>query len=599
MKINKTKNFIQKTWVLPAVSLLAVLYAEVLLRFSFGQVLLFVADHPLLFIFNWALSFGVACLSLASFGRYQVCAGILFVVSTLLGVVGRIKYIYRQTGPTIWDLSLLKEAQQMSGALPKHFILFSLLFIAFFAAIFLLVILKSKKGAASPLTRLCSLGIVTILAVCVWFWLPGILSPTQNGQNQRRTVLQTGSYNYFFATLNKHASTQPNNNASSATLAESLPDTKAETQTLTEWFSAANTAQNGPDIIFVQSESFFDPTVELSSELFSKDPLPFFHQLQQQGASFSLATPAYGGDTVSAEFEVLTGLQREFFAKEANIYDDGINRPLASLGWILRVQGYNTVALHPFQAAYYGRQQIFSLLGFNAFLGIDELMQKPGFMDRAFEENDLYANDLELTLQIILQLEESNDASSLVFAISMQNHIPYAGQHPGYEVEYLGEGNKREVQEFSNYLSGLHKTDEALRQLVEYLKTREKETILVFYGDHRPALEFFLQTDESEYNRYQVPAVVWSNKGIQIQGQSHLDMATLPTLVTQAAGLSVPPHWALLLNLHAQGLTDFTQYYATINGKQYASSTPEYRDIYTKLQEIKTLTWEYTPQTKG
>ncbi|WP_162474078.1 sulfatase-like hydrolase/transferase [endosymbiont 'TC1' of Trimyema compressum] len=54
---------------------------------------------------------------------------------------------------------------------------------------------------------------------------------------------------------------------------------------------------------------------------------------------------------------------------------------------------------------------------------------------------------------------------------------------------------KSTLEEFNGYLRNLKETDDSLRILMDYLKTRDKETIVVFYGDHQPRLEMFPYAD--------------------------------------------------------------------------------------------------------
>ena len=74
--------------------------------------------------------------------------------------------------------------------------------------------------------------------------------------------------------------------------------------------AAANERQT-PDIVVVQSESFFDPSVVRGLD--GEDFAPNLHRLAKEGSSGGLHVPTYGGGTIRTEFEVLTGLSLRYF----------------------------------------------------------------------------------------------------------------------------------------------------------------------------------------------------------------------------------------------------------------------------------------------
>ena len=65
------------------------------------------------------------------------------------------------------------------------------------------------------------------------------------------------------------------------------------------------------------------------------------------------------------------------------------------------------------------------------------------------------------------------------------------------------------------YASNLRETDAALQTLVEYLQQRDKETILVFYGDHQPTMSIYSYYNETQpeknQERHQTPVLFWNN----------------------------------------------------------------------------------------
>ena len=67
-----------------------------------------------------------------------------------------------------------------------------------------------------------------------------------------------------------------------------------------------------PNVMFVQLESFFDPT-EVEWLRFSEDPIPNLRKLFNEYSSGYFKVPSVGAGTANTEYEVLTGMSMRFF----------------------------------------------------------------------------------------------------------------------------------------------------------------------------------------------------------------------------------------------------------------------------------------------
>ena len=67
-----------------------------------------------------------------------------------------------------------------------------------------------------------------------------------------------------------------------------------------------------PNILFVQLESYFDPT-EVEWLQFSEDPIPNLREMYSKYSSGYFKVPSVGAGTANTEFEVLTGMSMRFF----------------------------------------------------------------------------------------------------------------------------------------------------------------------------------------------------------------------------------------------------------------------------------------------
>jgi phosphoglycerol transferase MdoB-like AlkP superfamily enzyme len=237
-----------------------------------------------------------------------------------------------------------------------------------------------------------------------------------------------------------------------------------------------------PDIVVVQSESFFDPTIMKGFE--HADLTPNLHRLAAQGESGPLHVPTYGGGTIRTEFEVLTGLSLRYFDDMQFPYLQMNHKVVPSMVRVLRSHGYETIAVHGNDPGFWNRNTAFQAIGFDRFVS------RSSFPAHAAMDGQ-YMADRAMTDEIMTQLKHAGPPQFL-FAISIEAHGPY-DVAPAHTAErdaiavpagVTGQ-NKLELQ---NYLYHMRHADQELGRLADLLAQRERPTLLLFYGDHLPAL---------------------------------------------------------------------------------------------------------------
>jgi phosphoglycerol transferase MdoB-like AlkP superfamily enzyme len=237
-----------------------------------------------------------------------------------------------------------------------------------------------------------------------------------------------------------------------------------------------------PDIVVVQSESFFDPSIMRGYE--GIDLTPNLRRLAAQGESGALHVPTFGGGTIRTEFEVLTGLSLRYFDDLQFPYLQMNNKIVPSLVRALRSHGYETIALHGNDPGFWNRNTAFRAIGFDRFVS------RAAFPADAAMDGQ-YMADSAMTDEIMDQLKDAGPPQFL-FAISIEAHGPYdvnpadlAARDAIPVPEGVTGKNKLELQ---NYLYHLRHADRELGRLADLLAHRERPTLLLFYGDHLPAL---------------------------------------------------------------------------------------------------------------
>jgi phosphoglycerol transferase MdoB-like AlkP superfamily enzyme len=276
--------------------------------------------------------------------------------------------------------------------------------------------------------------------------------------------------------------------ARSTMVALPTPDGEAARQLVERHASASPappppaTPDDLPDIVVLQSESFFDPARLRGLE--ADQVLPQYRRLAASARHGDLWVPTYGGGTIRTEFEVLTGIAMRYFPTVQYPYFRLTSGSPASLASVLAGRGYRTIAVHPHSRAFWNRVAAFGDLGFQQFDGIEQ------FGDAKLI--GYYVSDDALVDHILKRLDDAS-GPTFVFAISMENHGPYE-DYPNADAQRraaepvppaLGNAAARTLR---GYLYHLENADYALGRLADALRARPRRTLLLFYGDHLPAL---------------------------------------------------------------------------------------------------------------
>jgi hypothetical protein len=256
-----------------------------------------------------------------------------------------------------------------------------------------------------------------------------------------------------------------------------------------------------PHVVAVEAESFFDPRrIGVAARL------EHFDRLRAEGQTGRLAVPAWGAYTMRTEFAFLSGVANEALGVHRfNPYRRLARQRLPTLASLLKAQGYRTVCVHPYPAAFFRRDRIFPELGFDAFLDL-------AAFDGAAKDGPFVA-DREVGRKVI-ELLRSAGQPHFVFAITMESHGPF----------WL-EGR----DELAVYLRHLANTDAMLGELAEALRAAG-DGVLCAFGDHLPGLPQVFQQAQTldcgtDYLVWKPrgPASATADLGVEQLGQAILD----------------------------------------------------------------------------
>jgi len=342
-----------------------------------------------------------------------------------------------------------------------------------------------------------------------------------------------------------------------------------------------------PDVIMLMSESLWDPT-RLSKLAFTPDPMPTI-RARQSGYVFS---PEFGGMTANVEFEALTGFSNAFLPYGSIPYQQYVRRPMPSLATFFRGEGYMARALHPFSGWFWNRNEVYKAFGFEEFHTQETLppMDKRG----------MFAADDSLMKEIMRE-GDAAERPFFFFAVTLQGHGPYeADRYAENTVNIGGDLSDDDRAALSTYAQGVREADDSLKMLVDWAEKRDRETIIVLWGDHLPPLgNVYPNTGymphqvatrkaplEVMKREHETPLVIWSSKKGARKDIGTISPSQLPYHLLKTAGYEHPFYTGFLGRVQKK--------YTIVDRYQLASRDNQaFPDWARKEQELDPLVRDY------
>ncbi len=486
-------------------ALLLELYIESFSHHSLIEGFEFVFKHPLAYLFNALILFVCFAISFPlrrGLAAWTTAFSIWFIFGTANGIV----LMNRPSPFTGSDFGLLPSVIEV---FTKYLEIWQiiLIIIGLIAVICALVFLwvKCPKRDVSLKRDLTSFGISvasTVLATILSISL-GIV--TTDYGNLLKAYFDSGFPYSFSRSVICHGINKPSGYSESDV--QKVLDELAGLDSPTV---LPFQGEEAPDIIFVQLESFFDINA-IKGLTISENPLPCFTELKEKYPSGFLHVPLTGSGTANTEFEILTGMNIDYFSPGeypfvAHFDEEG--NTAQSIASVLSKYGYTSHSMHNNTGTFYNRDKVYPNLGFNSFTPIEFMYN--------IEYNELgWAKDKVLIEEIDKALA-SSEGSDFVFTVSVQPHGAYPTEQTGtykIQVSNIPDQTEEKYHMYSYYVNQLKETDDFVRSLTEHYANIDKNTVIVFYGDHLPDLKFE-EDDLSRGDMYTTEYVIWSNYGL-------------------------------------------------------------------------------------
>lgn len=439
---------------------------------------------------------------------------ISFSVTSLLfvtmSIVNKFKLSYRDDPFSFIDIKLIGESLMMANKYKIRLSSKMIIMIIFLIGIAIILSKFFKYKIDSKKTRIISLFILTITSIVIFkgFYFN---SETYAEVGDKSTInvwiesqqFQSKGFVYpFIYSIPNSIDKKP----------ESYNDKKAKEELYKNIYKDIPEGEK-VNLITIMLESFNDFS-EFEGIDVDKNVYKNFHQLRDESIQGKLITNVFGGGTIDTERGFLTGFSHQ----------PKYNRKTNSIVWYLKEQGYRTEGMHPITGSFYNRRNANEYLGFD-----DYYYYENKYKDEYKNVGEGYLSDKDFFYSIIKEYENNkkNNQPYFNYSLTYQNHGPYS-EEKYTEEEYLKKKDSYDYGTYNainNYLSGINKTDKALKEIFDYFRNEDEPTVIVIFGDHNPWLgkdnsgydmmniNWDLSTEEGFVNYYQTPYLIWGNDG--------------------------------------------------------------------------------------
>ncbi|MFR4021083.1 MAG: LTA synthase family protein, partial [Clostridia bacterium] len=399
------------------------LVIETLARHSLIQSMAFLFGHPLVSISNVLLIFAIISLSML-FRRRIFALVLLGMIPMAVGIANGVILSNRMTPFTVKDFSNLKDG---AAIITTYFSTVTLILAIVGIALLVFggVILFRK---APKLDRKIQYKQVIAVILIIGLLTVGVIKiNTKTGvldtffANLATGYSDNGVVYSFMVTWIDTGIDKPKDYSKEEIEGIFSKGELGEDNIYTPGKDDDTDVKSKPNIIYLQLESFIDPT-RVKDVKFSKDPVPNFRKLMKEYSSGYLTVPAVGAGTANVEFEVMTGISAKFFGPGEYPYKSVLTEKTCEAApYDFKQLGYGTHAIHNHRGAFYNRNKVFANMGFDTFTCLE-------YMNNVMKTPKNWAKDSLLTEQILDALN-STEGSDYIYTISVQGH----GAYPDFE----------------------------------------------------------------------------------------------------------------------------------------------------------------------
>lgn len=484
-----------------AIALALDILLETLGRHSLIDAVKYIVTEPLIFLYNCSIIF--LTLTLALLMRKRLFGyGIISFAWLLCGVTNCIVLGFRITPFSAVDLLM---ARNTITIIDKYFSMWQIVLIVvalIIALVGIIVLFLKSPTIRGNIYRIRTTVFIVATFCMVMLFTKIALNSQAISDNFANLATAYEKYGFVYCFSNSVVDvgiSEPDDYSE-----EYMLEIKDELDEVTA--SGASYAEDSPNIIIVQLESFMDPSYVKDLE-FSENPIPNFTELKEECTSGFLTMPAIGAGTANSEFEVLSGFNVAYFGAGEYPYKTVLSDTTCeTIATQLKTLGYSTHAIHNHDGTFYDRYIVYDNLGFDTFTPM-EYMYNVETTQKNWEKDNVLTEE-------IMKALSSTEEQDFVFTVSVQGHGRYPSEldyeNYDYPITVTGTGDEDLDNEWTYYCNQLYEMDQFIGDLIWELKNYDEDVILVMYGDHLPGFDF-TEEDLENGNLYQTEYFIWSN----------------------------------------------------------------------------------------
>ena len=556
----QARNWCRTIFYLLLSSMLMLIIMQVIYFFpNLDVTMTWIAHHVNLMFLASTIILGVSVLFFCFFNNLILAISLSSLVMLIVAIANYYKMLV--VGEPIYpsDLSMISNIDEIIGYVKN--LLSPTLIIGLIVVIALLVVLSfiCRKGFKLTMKlRVIFFAIFIAYLASIFYYEKSPLKPLVNSTvyftkwNQLNNYQQNGFLFGFITNLQNDLMIK-NDHYTEANLQEIMDD---YTKKAEDYNESADLSQQ-PNIITIVSESLSDPTV-FNQLTFSEDPLPNLRQYLENYSSGHFLSPFKGNRTANVEFEYLVGFTNSLLLEGTIPFQQALSsKPeIPSFISFMDQLDYTSVAIHPNNAAFYKRSQVYPALGFDEFLSIDK-MKHLDYID-----SQKYVSDQSVFDELYAELEAA-DRPIFAYGLTMANHIAIFDKKFGENTIEVLDANGEHNTEMETYAEGLKQTDLALKEFITKIENYDEPTLVIFFGDH--LINF--QSDIHEQHGYiekdtdalraklffETPLLIMSNMDdFQIENIDDVSPIFIAPLILRELNLPLSPFYIFLLDLYQE-----------------------------------------------
>jgi phosphoglycerol transferase MdoB-like AlkP superfamily enzyme len=242
-----------------------------------------------------------------------------------------------------------------------------------------------------------------------------------------------------------------------------------------------------PNFVIIQVESMDSNIMETMHN--GEYIMPYLHSLSQSNVYYPYTLSYHlAGGTSDSEFSIINDVPPLSDFPAIKILDYSYPNSIIKK---LSKASYSTIAFHGNDGSYFSRNYAFPKMGFQEFADIYRMGLNPVVWGAP--DGDVFSY-----IQTRLKTERK---PFLAYAITMSSHGPFISAEAYYKTAKYND-EKNEIGR--KYFTSMSYVDQALRKYVEYIRNTYKNTYILIWGDHTPAINFdgYKQASFVEGNNY-------------------------------------------------------------------------------------------------